>query len=76
MAGLVPVPLAVVVPFAVAVIMMMAMLVLVAVVVIMPVRVLMAGAGFSATFAHFVRLLPWMHSIKCNSAGGYCQRVE
>jgi len=61
LAGLVPVPLAVVVPFAVAVIMIMAMLMVMAVVVIMPVRVLMAGSGFSATFAHFARLLPWMH---------------
>jgi len=52
-----------VVPFAVAVIMMMAVVVVVmmAVVVIMPVRVLMAWSGFSATFAHFARLLPWMH---------------
>ena len=45
-----------VVAFAVAVVVLM--VVAVAVVVIMPVRVLMAGSGFSATFAHFARLLP------------------
>lgn len=61
-----------VVPFAVAVIMMMTVAVLVAVIV--PVGVLVSGAGFSAAFTHFVRLLPWMHFNKSNSVVGYCQR--
>ena len=67
-------PFAVVMPFAVAVIMIMDVAMIVT--VVMPVRVLVAGAGFSATFAHFARLLLWMHSDKFNSADGYCQRVE
>lgn len=53
--GLFPVPMAVLMPFAVAVIMVMVVAVIMT--VVMPVRVLVAGAGFSTTFAHFAHLL-------------------